>query len=100
VEEEHDCDKYVYDICDKYERKQFCNAEVFKSMKKLRLLDVGRGFTSSEPTYFPDQLRWLHWSMYPFDSLNLTTDMTKLVSLNMPYGFMKQLQMEKKVPFL
>ncbi|KAI3705206.1 hypothetical protein L1987_75440 [Smallanthus sonchifolius] len=34
------------------------NAEAFKSMKKLSLLQVIGRFTLSEPTYFPKQLRW------------------------------------------
>ncbi|XP_076900611.1 TMV resistance protein N-like [Bidens hawaiensis] len=76
-----------------------CSAELFKSMKNLRLLDIKDRFTSSEPTYFPEQLRWLNWSDYPFDALRITRDMTKLVGLSSPYGEMRQLQIDKKVIF-
>ncbi|XP_076958726.1 TMV resistance protein N-like [Bidens hawaiensis] len=73
------------------------NAELLKSMKKLRLLDVKDWFTSSEPTGFPEQLRWLNWFRYPFDSLRITRDMTNLVGLNMAYGQVRRLHIENKI---
>ncbi|PWA36506.1 disease resistance protein (TIR-NBS-LRR class) family [Artemisia annua] len=45
------------------------SADVFERMKNLRLLDVWGAFTSGEPTFFPDELRWLRWDEYPFTSL-------------------------------
>ena len=76
------------------------DVDVFTSMQKLRLLILRRKFTSSEPTYFPEQLRWLSWYLYPFQSLLINGGMTKLVGLEMQSGQMKQLQIERKVPFL
>ncbi|PWA50114.1 Leucine-rich repeat-containing protein [Artemisia annua] len=74
-----------------------CSAEVFKTMKKLRLLDVKGKFTVSEPEYFPEDLIWLCWYLYPFESLRIKGGMTKLVGLEMQSGHMKQLQIEEKV---
>ncbi|XP_076881172.1 TMV resistance protein N-like [Bidens hawaiensis] len=76
-----------------------CSAELWKSMKKLRLLEVKGSFTSSEPTYFPNKLRWLSWNQYPFDSLRITRDMTKIVGLQMMRGSLRNLQMEQQVIF-
>ncbi|PWA76388.1 Leucine-rich repeat-containing protein [Artemisia annua] len=73
-----------------------CSAEVFKSMKKLRLLQVRNRFTLREPTYFPEQLKWLSWFSYPFQTLRLTS-MTKLVGLEISRSHIIQLQIEKKV---
>lgn len=74
-----------------------CSAQVFKSMKKLWLLEVKGKFTSSEPVYFPEQLRWFCWYMYPFKSFRIKTGMTELVGLELQSGRMKQLHMKKKV---
>ncbi|GKD96689.1 TMV resistance protein N-like protein [Tanacetum coccineum] len=74
-----------------------CSADVFKTMKKLRLLDVKGKFTVSEPKYFPEDLIWLCWYLYPFQSLRIKGGMTKLVGLEMQSGHMKQLLIEKKV---
>ncbi|KAI3776522.1 hypothetical protein L1987_46307 [Smallanthus sonchifolius] len=49
---------------------------------------IGR-FTSSEPMFFPADLRWLCWSDYPFSSLS-TTQMSKLVGLEVVGGSIKQ----------
>ncbi|GJW31129.1 TMV resistance protein N-like protein, partial [Tanacetum coccineum] len=57
-------------------------ADVFESMKNLRLLNVSFGFTCDEPTLLPDELRWLCWNYYPFSSLPVA-DMCKLVGLEM-----------------
>ncbi|KAI3799730.1 hypothetical protein L1987_35030 [Smallanthus sonchifolius] len=75
------------------------SAKVFKSMKKLRLLQVRGQFTLHEPTCFPEQLKWLCWFCYPFQSLTMTRDMSKLVGLEMTFGWIDQLQIEKKMPF-
>lgn len=77
-----------------------CGAEVFKSMNKVRLLQVRGVLTLSEPIYFPEELRWLCWSLYPFESLRLTSGMTKLVGLEIRRGQMKQLHIEKMVHLL
>nr|GEW27252.1 hypothetical protein [Tanacetum cinerariifolium] len=57
-------------------------ADVFESMKNLRLLNVFCGFTCDEPTLLPDELRWLCWNYYPFSSLPVA-DLCKLVGLEM-----------------
>ncbi|XP_071713752.1 TMV resistance protein N-like isoform X2 [Rutidosis leptorrhynchoides] len=74
-----------------------CKAEVLKSMDKLRLLDVKGKFTSAEPKYFPQQLRWLTWFTYPFESLRIRSNMPKLVGFEMQSGLMKQLQIVETV---
>lgn len=74
-----------------------CNAKVFKSMTKLRLLEVKGKFTLSEPNHFPKMLRWLCWYLYPFTSVMIKGGMTKLVGLEMQSSRMKQLHIEKKV---
>nr|XP_043632984.1 TMV resistance protein N-like [Erigeron canadensis] len=61
-------------------RRTGFNADIFRSMKNLRLLHVDLQFTSEAPTFFPDELRWLHWEQYPYSSL---PDMCKLVGLDM-----------------
>ncbi|XP_076895784.1 disease resistance protein Roq1-like [Bidens hawaiensis] len=77
----------------------YCSAKLLQSMKKLRLLKVEGRFTSSEPTYFPEQLRWFNWFQYPFGTSRITRDMTKLAGLNMKHGLLRQLQIENKVNF-
>ncbi|KAI7751087.1 hypothetical protein M8C21_019962, partial [Ambrosia artemisiifolia] len=59
-------------------------------MRNLRLLDVYHHFTSCEPTFLPDELRWLCWFQYPFPSLPLT-NMHKLVGLQLRYGRIEHL---------
>lgn len=90
----------IVELEDYYWPMAYRSAENLKRMKKLRLLEVKEGFSSSEPTYFPEELRWLSWVKYPFNSLRITRDMTKLVGLEMTKGLMRQLQIGKKVPFL
>lgn len=75
------------------------SSEALKNMKKLRLLYVNKKFTSSEPTYFPEELRWLCWHWYPFQSLTITRGMTKLVGLEIPCGDIEQLRIEKEKIF-
>nr|XP_043631117.1 disease resistance protein Roq1-like [Erigeron canadensis] len=75
----------------------YCSAKVFMGMKKLRLLEVNNYFTSSEPAAFPEELRWLCWSDYPYQSLIITRGMTNLVGLELPYSDILQVQMEKEV---
>ncbi|KAI3725526.1 hypothetical protein L1987_65316 [Smallanthus sonchifolius] len=77
-----------YDV-DEYEEKVGFRANVFKRMKNLRLLDIRGRFTSSEPMLFPDDLRWLCWSQYPFPSLPVE-HMSKLVGLEVVGGSIKR----------
>ncbi|KAI7741156.1 hypothetical protein M8C21_018474 [Ambrosia artemisiifolia] len=72
------------------------SANVFKHMKNLRLLDVRGKFTSSKPTFFHDNLRWLSWSRYPFSSLSMT-HMNKLVRLEVVGGTIKQFWNGQKI---
>nr|GEX89021.1 TMV resistance protein N-like isoform X1 [Tanacetum cinerariifolium] len=74
-----------------------CSEDVFRAMKKLMLLHVAWQCTLHEPTYFPEQLRWLCWYLYPFQSLLINGSMAKLVGLEMQSGQMKQLQIERKI---
>ncbi|KAK1409579.1 hypothetical protein QVD17_36106 [Tagetes erecta] len=77
---------------------EFCYSAIgFKIMKKLTLLQVGGRFTSSEPMHLPEQLKWLRWIFYPYKYLTITTDMSKLVGLEMMYSWVDELQIEKKV---
>ncbi|XP_076900601.1 disease resistance protein Roq1-like [Bidens hawaiensis] len=89
----------IVELEDYYWPMAYLSAKNLKRMKKLRLLEVKEGFSSSEPTYFPKELRWLSWVKYPFNSLRVTRDMTKLVGLEMTKGLMRQLQIGKKVSF-
>ncbi|GJZ39583.1 major facilitator superfamily protein [Tanacetum coccineum] len=73
-----------------------CSVEVFKTVKKLRLLNVKGKFTVSEPEYVPEDLIWLCWYLYPFQSLRIKGGVTKLVGLEMQYGHIKQLQIQEK----
>ncbi|GKB27241.1 TMV resistance protein N-like protein [Tanacetum coccineum] len=70
--------------------------EILKSMKKLRLLEVRGCFFRCQPTYFPRGLRWFYCAEYMYKSLKLTRDMSQLVGLEMPYGDIEHLQVEKK----
>ncbi|GKB84929.1 TMV resistance protein N-like protein isoform X1, partial [Tanacetum coccineum] len=72
------------------------SAEVLNSMKKLKLLEVRGYFTWSEPTCLPEQLRWISWTRYPFESLRITS-MINLVGLEIAIGYIEQLQIDKKV---
>nr|KAJ0223300.1 hypothetical protein LSAT_V11C200055610 [Lactuca sativa] len=65
-----------YHIVD-YDAKLGLSADVFASMKKLRLLDIDGNFTSTQPTFLRDELRWLCWNNYPFLFLPMA-DMCKL----------------------
>nr|XP_043633004.1 disease resistance protein Roq1-like [Erigeron canadensis] len=80
------------------EIKESLNANVFESMKNLRLLDCYQNFTSGEPTFLPDQLRWFCWNHYPFSSLPIA-DMSKLVGLEMEWGKIEHLWKGKKVVY-
>ncbi|KAL7612621.1 hypothetical protein Lser_V15G05188 [Lactuca serriola] len=81
---------------DDYDAKLGLSADVFESMKKLRLLDIDGNFTSTQPTYLPDELRWLCWNEYPFLFLPIT-DMCKLVGLEMAEGNIKHLWEGRKI---
>nr|XP_043633006.1 disease resistance protein Roq1-like [Erigeron canadensis] len=76
--------------------KESLIADVFKSMKNLRLLDCCQNFTSCEPTFLPGELRWFCWRQYPFSSLPVA-HMSKLVGLEMKDGNTKHLWKGKNV---
>ena len=75
---------------ERYDEELGFRANVFETMKNLRLLDIDQKFTSREPTILPDDLQWLRWNEYPFSSLPLA-HMRKLVGLEMFYGRIKHL---------
>ncbi|KAL9995127.1 hypothetical protein Hdeb2414_s0839g00952711 [Helianthus debilis subsp. tardiflorus] len=81
-----------YDLC--------CSEDIFKSMKKLKLLQVRGRFISGVPTYFPEQLKWLRWFFYPFPYLIITRDASKLVGLEMTFGWMYRLHIKNGVQFV
>ncbi|GKB07624.1 TMV resistance protein N-like protein [Tanacetum coccineum] len=100
-EAEHDDDS---------DRLAFCSAKVFKRMKKLRLLQIKGRFTINEPAYFPEEIRWLCWSNYPFKSMRITRgcltpfrkkrgSVANLVGLELKFGELKSLRIQKKVIF-
>ncbi|KAI3724343.1 hypothetical protein L2E82_36115 [Cichorium intybus] len=72
------------------------SGDVFASMKNLRLLDIDGKFTSTQPTFLPDELRWLRWTEYPFLTLPLA-NMRKLVGLEMVQGDIKHLWNGRKI---
>ncbi|CAH1435569.1 unnamed protein product [Lactuca virosa] len=72
-------------LVEDYDAKLGLSADVFGRMKNLRLLDIDGKFTSTQPTFLPDELRWLRWNDYPFLFLPLG-DMCKLVGLKMEHG--------------
>ncbi|KAI3518084.1 hypothetical protein L1887_06466 [Cichorium endivia] len=81
---------------DDYDAKLGLSADVFDRMKKLRLLDIDGKFTSCQPTFLPDELRWLRWNEYPFLFLPLA-DKCKLVGLEMANGDIKHLWNARKI---
>ncbi|XP_024966537.1 TMV resistance protein N-like [Cynara cardunculus var. scolymus] len=81
---------------EKYDEELGFRANVFESMKNLRLLDIDQKFTSREPTILPYDLQWLQWNEYPFSSLPLA-HMRKLVGIEMLYGRIKHLWKGQKI---
>nr|XP_043638184.1 disease resistance protein Roq1-like [Erigeron canadensis] len=71
-------------------KKMGFNADLFRNMMNLRLLHVNLEFTFGEPTFFPDELRWLYWQQYPYLSLRVT-DMCRLVGLDISMGKIEHL---------
>nr|XP_043633002.1 disease resistance-like protein DSC1 [Erigeron canadensis] len=76
--------------------KQSLSADVFKSMNNLRVLTCNGKFTSCEPPFLPNELRWFCWRFYPFSSLPLA-HMNKIVGLEMENGKIEQLWKEEKI---
>ncbi|KAI3796951.1 hypothetical protein L1987_39638 [Smallanthus sonchifolius] len=72
------------------------SADVFESMKKLRLLHVHRKFTSVVPTILPDELRSVRRNDYPFLSLPVA-HMDKLVHLELCRGQIQSLWNGQKI---
>ncbi|KAL7612620.1 hypothetical protein Lser_V15G05184 [Lactuca serriola] len=83
-------------LVDDYDGNLATSADVFAHMKNLRLLDIDGKFTSSIPTFLPDELRWLRWTEYPFLTLPLA-DRCKLVGLEMAKGNLKYLWKGQKI---
>ncbi|KAJ9542349.1 hypothetical protein OSB04_028855 [Centaurea solstitialis] len=81
---------------ERYDEELGFRANVFETMKNLRLLDIDQKFTSREPTILPDDLQWLRWNEYPFSYLP-RAHMHKLVGLEMFYGRIKQLWKGQKI---
>ncbi|KAI3725531.1 hypothetical protein L1987_65321 [Smallanthus sonchifolius] len=74
---------------DVYEEKVGFSANVFERMKNLRLLIIRGKFTSSKPTFLPEDLRWLCWNQYPFSYLQVE-HLSKLIGLELVRGSIKQ----------
>lgn len=69
------------------EIKEIClNANVFKAMKRLRLLIVRNADFSCGPNYLPNELRWLEWSGYPSSALPFDFCPKKLAGLKLSFG--------------
>ncbi|KAI3724176.1 hypothetical protein L2E82_35944 [Cichorium intybus] len=79
-----------------YDAKLGLSADAFAHMKNLRMLDIDRKFTSTQPTFLPHELRWLRWNEYPFMFLPLA-DMCKLTGLEMDCGEIKHLWKGQKL---
>ncbi|XP_052624248.1 TMV resistance protein N isoform X2 [Lactuca sativa] len=71
-------------------------AYVLVGMQNLRLLDIDGKFTSTQPTFLPDELIWLRWTEYPFMTLPLA-HMCKLVGLEIANGSINHLWKERKI---
>lgn len=72
------------------------STDVFENMKNLRLLDVYAKFTSCQPTFLPEELKWLRWKYYPFPSLPVE-NMRKIVALKIELGKIEHLWKGQKV---
>ncbi|KAI3518081.1 hypothetical protein L1887_06461 [Cichorium endivia] len=70
---------------DDYDANWGLSADVFASMINLRLLNIDKKFTCTQPKFLPGELRWLCWNEYPFHFLPLA-DKCKLVGLQMDGG--------------
>ncbi|KAL8201942.1 hypothetical protein R6Q57_011089 [Mikania cordata] len=71
-------------------------SNVFKQMNNLRLLDVNDKFTFDEPSFLPNNLRWITWNHYPFSSLPILHK-SKLVGLEMEYAKIQHLWKGTKI---
>ncbi|KAD1800798.1 hypothetical protein E3N88_42270 [Mikania micrantha] len=71
-------------------------SNVFKQMNNLRLLDVNDKFTTDEPSFLPNNLRWITWNHYPFSSLPIPHK-SKLVGLEMEYAKVQHLWKGTKI---
>nr|XP_043629409.1 disease resistance protein Roq1-like isoform X2 [Erigeron canadensis] len=76
--------------------KESVSANVFKSMKNLRVLHCYGNFTCRKPSFLPNELRWFCWREYPFSSVPIA-HMSKLVGLEMEEAKIKHLWKVKKV---
>ncbi|CAH1435565.1 unnamed protein product [Lactuca virosa] len=83
-------------LVDDYDANLATRADVFTNMENLRLLDIDGKFTSTIPTFLPDELRWLRWTEYPFMTLPLA-DKCKLVGLEIANGSINHLWKGQKI---
>ncbi|KAI3745961.1 hypothetical protein L6452_08376 [Arctium lappa] len=79
-----------YDEVGPSDAKVGFSADVFETMKNIRLLDIHGDFTSCKPTTLPNELRWLRWNEYRFSSLP-EAGMDNLVGLEMHGGKVEHL---------
>ncbi|KAK9062763.1 hypothetical protein SSX86_019953 [Deinandra increscens subsp. villosa] len=82
-----------------YDGKPGFRSNVFEGMNNLRLLDVNDKFTSHEPSFLPNELRWISWNHYPFSFLPVP-QMSKLVGLQMDFAKIKHLWKGQIMPNL
>ncbi|KAK9062771.1 hypothetical protein SSX86_019961 [Deinandra increscens subsp. villosa] len=79
-----------------YDGKQGFRSNVFERMNNLRLLVVNDNFTSDEPSFLPNELRWITWNEYPFCFLPVP-HMSKLVGLEMDNAKIRYLWKGQKI---
>ncbi|KAM7515356.1 hypothetical protein LguiA_004939 [Lonicera macranthoides] len=65
--------------------------EVFRMMRKLRLLVVRNVLAHRAPKYLPSSLQWLIWKKFPSESLPPMFEAYNIVGLELPYSNIKQL---------
>ncbi|KAM7519348.1 hypothetical protein LguiB_018310 [Lonicera macranthoides] len=71
--------------------------EVFRMMRKLRLLVVRNVLAHRAPKYLPSSLQWLIWKKFPSESLPPMFEAYNIVGLELPYSNIKQLWMRNEM---
>src|SRR4051812_34558582 len=72
---------------------------VFAKMSKLKFLDIYTNGSQNEGSlslprgleFLPNELRYLRWEYYPWESLPSNFSAENLVTLNLPYSQLKKL---------
>ena len=72
------------------------SGDAFRKMPNLRIIVIRNALFSIGPTYLPNSLRVLEWSMYPSPSLPEDFHPRKLVVMSLPGGHLT-LEMPFKV---